>query len=137
MLEAWLNTGMAAPHIMASTTITLPEPDAVSSLIVGIGFLGMIGRRRARRCDRSTSRAEPSRACWRILAKEEIALALLAGGWRLRRPAKRADSTPPARRTGSDRPDFRDAPDLEFRYVPSAPNEGQGSFVPGPASGPD
>jgi hypothetical protein len=27
MLDAWLNTGMAAPHVMASTTWTLPDAD--------------------------------------------------------------------------------------------------------------
>ena len=49
MLEAWLHTGMAAPHKMASTTINLPEPGAMLSLAFGIGFLGTVGRRRARR----------------------------------------------------------------------------------------
>jgi hypothetical protein len=52
ILEGWLHTGMAAPHTMASTTITLPEPDALLSLAVGIAFLGTVGRRRTRRWDR-------------------------------------------------------------------------------------
>jgi hypothetical protein len=46
MLEGWLHTGMAAPHTMASTTITLPEPGALASMAAGIGFLCAIGRRR-------------------------------------------------------------------------------------------
>jgi cytochrome c553 len=55
ILEGWLHTGMAAPHIMASTTINLPEPGGVLSLAVGIAFLSAIGRRRARRRDRLAS----------------------------------------------------------------------------------
>jgi hypothetical protein len=49
MLEAWLNTGMAAPHTMASTTIAVPEPGAALSLVAGIAFLATVGRRRKRR----------------------------------------------------------------------------------------
>jgi cytochrome c553 len=47
MLKAWLNTGMAAPHTMASTTITVPEPGSMWSIAAGIAFLATIGRRRA------------------------------------------------------------------------------------------
>jgi len=46
MLEAWLNTGMAAPHTMASAEITVPEPGALASLVSGIGLLGVLSRRR-------------------------------------------------------------------------------------------
>jgi hypothetical protein len=48
MLEAWLNTGMAAPHTMASTSIALPEPEGLLSLAVGLAFLAILGRRRLR-----------------------------------------------------------------------------------------
>jgi hypothetical protein len=48
MLEAWLNTGMAEPHTMASATITLPEPGGLLSLAAGLALLRGLGRRRAR-----------------------------------------------------------------------------------------
>ena len=46
MLEAWLNTGMAAPHPMASAAIVVPEPDGLLMLATGIAFLAAVGRRR-------------------------------------------------------------------------------------------
>ena len=46
MLEAWLNTGMAAPHPMASAAIVVPEPDGLLMLATGIAFLVAVGRRR-------------------------------------------------------------------------------------------
>ena len=46
MPEAWLNTGMADPHPMASTTIFVPEPDGLLMLVTGIAFLAAVGRRR-------------------------------------------------------------------------------------------
>jgi len=49
ILEAWIHTGMAAPHTMASTTIAVPEPGAMASLLAGVAFLGVCGRRRAKR----------------------------------------------------------------------------------------
>jgi cytochrome c553 len=48
ILEAWLNTGMAAPHTMASETITLPEPGVALSLAAGGALLGALARRRDR-----------------------------------------------------------------------------------------
>jgi cytochrome c2 len=48
MLEAWIETGMAEPHTMASTTITVPEPGALLSWMTGVGFLYWARRRRAR-----------------------------------------------------------------------------------------
>ena len=48
ILEAWLHTGMAAPHTMASASIELPEPGGALPLAVGIAFLAALGRRRAR-----------------------------------------------------------------------------------------
>jgi hypothetical protein len=47
MLEAWLNTGMAAPHTMASATVTVPEPGVAVSLAAGIAFVATLARRRA------------------------------------------------------------------------------------------
>jgi len=49
MLEGWLNTGMSAPHTMASTTIEVPEPGRLAMLVAGVGLLATVGRRRARR----------------------------------------------------------------------------------------
>jgi hypothetical protein len=49
MLEAWLNTGMAAPHTMASATVTVPEPGVAVSLATGIALVATLARRRARR----------------------------------------------------------------------------------------
>ena len=46
MLEAWLNTGMSAPHTMASTSVALPEPGEFMMLATGIAFLATVGRRR-------------------------------------------------------------------------------------------
>jgi len=48
MLEAWLHTGMAAPHTMASAEIPLPEPGRTASLAVGLAVIGALGRRRSR-----------------------------------------------------------------------------------------
>ena len=48
MLEAWLNTGMSAPHTMASVAIEVPEPGGLLMLLTGVGFLATVGRRRAR-----------------------------------------------------------------------------------------
>jgi hypothetical protein len=48
MLEAWVNTGMAAPYTMASTTIAVPEPAELLLLGSGVAFLLAIGRRRIR-----------------------------------------------------------------------------------------
>jgi hypothetical protein len=44
MLDAWLNTGMAAPHPMAS--VYVPEPGQWLMLATGLGFLAALGRRR-------------------------------------------------------------------------------------------
>ena len=44
MLDAWLNTGMAAPHPMA--TVYVPEPGQWLMLATGLGFLATLGRRR-------------------------------------------------------------------------------------------
>jgi hypothetical protein len=49
MLEAWLNTGMSAPHTMASAAIEVPEPGGLAMLVAGVGFLATVGRRRALR----------------------------------------------------------------------------------------
>jgi len=46
ILEAWLNTGMAAPHPMATATIQVPEPAAALTLGAGALLLGAMGRRR-------------------------------------------------------------------------------------------
>jgi len=48
MLEAWLNTGMSAPHTMAETTVLVPEPGALTMWIAGIGGLAVLVRRRER-----------------------------------------------------------------------------------------
>jgi len=48
MLEAWLNTGMAPPYTMASTTIAVPEPAGGLMLGSGAIFLLALGRRRIR-----------------------------------------------------------------------------------------
>jgi hypothetical protein len=48
MLEAWLNTGMAPPYTMASTTIAVPEPAGGLMLGSGVIFLLALGRRRIR-----------------------------------------------------------------------------------------
>jgi hypothetical protein len=48
MLEAWLNTGMAPPYTMASTTIDVPEPAGRLMLGSGLAFLLALGRRRIR-----------------------------------------------------------------------------------------
>jgi hypothetical protein len=45
MLEAWLNTGMAAPHEMAEVTI-VPEPSGISILALGAFLLTRLDRRR-------------------------------------------------------------------------------------------
>ena len=47
MLEAWIHTGMAAPHTMASAAIAVPEPGYVASLVSGLALLGWLKRRRA------------------------------------------------------------------------------------------
>jgi hypothetical protein len=47
MLEAWLNTGMAPPHTMA-TVQYVPEPAQLLMLVTGIAFLGTVSRRRMR-----------------------------------------------------------------------------------------
>jgi hypothetical protein len=48
MLEAWIATGMAAPHTMASQVIDLPEPGGVATLVAGSGLLLLLARRRRR-----------------------------------------------------------------------------------------
>jgi hypothetical protein len=48
MLEAWLNTGMAAPHTMATAAIVVPEPEGWLMLATGLAFLATVGRRRMR-----------------------------------------------------------------------------------------
>jgi hypothetical protein len=48
MLEGWLNTGMSAPHTMASVAIDVPEPAGLAMLLAGVGFLATVGRRRTR-----------------------------------------------------------------------------------------
>jgi len=48
MLEAWLNTGMAPPYSMASTTIDVPEPSGRLMFGCGLAFLLALGRRRIR-----------------------------------------------------------------------------------------
>jgi hypothetical protein len=53
ILEAWLHTGMAAPHVMASATIAVPEPDALLSLAAGLAVLRLLGAPRARAATRS------------------------------------------------------------------------------------
>jgi hypothetical protein len=44
MLEAWIATGMAEPHPMA--TIELPEPGGLAMLVAGSGLLSLLARRR-------------------------------------------------------------------------------------------
>ena len=44
MLEAWLNTGMAPPHTMAS--VHVPEPGQWLMLAASLAFLATVGRRR-------------------------------------------------------------------------------------------
>jgi hypothetical protein len=44
MLDAWIATGMAAPHTMA--TIELPEPGGLAMLAAGSGLLSLLARRR-------------------------------------------------------------------------------------------
>ena len=44
MLEAWIATGMAAPHAMA--VIELPESGGLATLVVGSGLLALLARRR-------------------------------------------------------------------------------------------
>jgi len=44
MLDAWLNTGMAAPHPM--TSLYVPEPGQWLMLTTGLAFLAALGRRR-------------------------------------------------------------------------------------------
>jgi hypothetical protein len=46
MLDAWIATGMAAPHTMA--LIELPEPGGVAMLVAGSGLLSLLARRRRR-----------------------------------------------------------------------------------------
>ncbi len=46
MLEAWIETGMAAPHTMASQVVTLPEPAGFATLVAGSGLLSWLARRR-------------------------------------------------------------------------------------------
>jgi hypothetical protein len=46
MLEAWIATGMAAPHPMA--VIELPEPAGIAMLVAGSGLLSWLARRRRR-----------------------------------------------------------------------------------------
>jgi hypothetical protein len=48
MLDAWIATGMAAPHTMASQVIDLPEPGGVATLVAGSGLLSLLARRRRR-----------------------------------------------------------------------------------------
>jgi hypothetical protein len=46
MLEAWIHTGMSAPHAMASTPVAVPEPAELLMLAAGVGFLAVVNRRR-------------------------------------------------------------------------------------------
>jgi hypothetical protein len=46
MLEAWIETGMAAPHTMASQVVELPEPAGFAMLAAGGGLLSLLARRR-------------------------------------------------------------------------------------------
>ena len=46
MLEAWIETGMAAPHTMASQVVELPEPAGPAMLVAGGGLLSLLARRR-------------------------------------------------------------------------------------------
>jgi hypothetical protein len=46
ILEAWIHTDMAAPEVMATTTIVLPEPGRMLMLLAEMGFLGAVRRRR-------------------------------------------------------------------------------------------
>ena len=48
MLEAWIHTGMSAPHAMASTPVAVPEPAELLMLAAGVGFLAVVNRRRGR-----------------------------------------------------------------------------------------
>jgi hypothetical protein len=58
MMDAWLNarlddadpdSTMAPPHVMATTTIEVPEPGELALLAAGIGCLAALARRRERR----------------------------------------------------------------------------------------
>jgi hypothetical protein len=58
MLDAWLNarlddadpnSTMAPPHVMTTTTIELPEPGGLVTLIAGSGLLSLLARRRTAR----------------------------------------------------------------------------------------
>jgi hypothetical protein len=44
ILEAWLNTGMSAPHTMASATILVPEPGRLAMLAAGLLLLAKLRR---------------------------------------------------------------------------------------------
>ncbi|MDH5307366.1 MAG: PEP-CTERM sorting domain-containing protein, partial [Myxococcales bacterium] len=48
MLEAWIETGMAAPYTMATETIEVPEPGAALLLAAGAALLATLARRRGR-----------------------------------------------------------------------------------------
>jgi hypothetical protein len=52
MLEAWIETGMAAPHTMASQVVELPEPAGFATLVAGGGLLSLLARRRPGRAVR-------------------------------------------------------------------------------------
>jgi hypothetical protein len=46
ILEARIHTDMAAPEVMATTTIVVPELGRMLMLLAGMGFLGAVRRRR-------------------------------------------------------------------------------------------